>query len=165
VGEMKEKQIESSRVDLPKRTFTTEFWVGVFALLGCLSFAYLSINLANMKLTNAGYYQVQAEFANISGLKVGAPVEIAGVQVGEISDISLKNTDAVVTLQIKNGVKLRDDDIAQVRTKGIIGDKYLKISPGGSQENIPAGGELSETESSVEFEDVLGKLIHKMESK
>ena len=151
------------QVQLPKRTFTAEFWVGFFAILGCLSFAYLSINLAGMKLSNAGYYKIKAEFANISGLKVGAPVEIAGVRVGEVSDISLNGTYAVLSMLIRNKVQLRDDDIAQIRTKGIIGDKYIKIAPGGSPDVLGAGDELSETESAVEFEDILGKIIHKLD--
>lgn len=151
-------------IKLPGRSFTTEFWVGFFALLGCASFGYLAINLASIKLTNAGYYQVAAEFTNISGLKVGAPVEIAGVQIGEVTDIVLKETDAHLTLQVKNGIPLRTDDIALIRTKGIIGDKYIKIAPGGSSSMVEPGGELMKTESAVEFEDILGKFIHKMES-
>ena len=152
------------QVQLPKRSFTAEFWVGFFAILGCLCFAYLSINLAGMKISNAGYYEVKAEFANIAGLKVGAPVEIAGVRVGEVSKISLNNTYAVLNMLIKENITLRDDDIAQIRTKGIIGDKYIKIAPGGSPELVKAGDELSETDSAVEFEDIIGKIIHKLES-
>ena len=158
-----ESKQEKKEVQLPKKSFTAEFWVGIFAILGCLSFAYLSVNLANMRLSNAGYYNVKAEFTNIAGLKKGSAVEIAGVQIGEVSDISLSNTDAVLTLQIKDEVKLRDDDIVQIRTKGIIGDKYVKISPGGSPDLINSGDELSETESAIEFEDILGKFIHKLD--
>ena len=157
------KDNETSNVELPKKSFTAEFWVGFFALIGCLCFGYLAINLAGMKLSSAGYYKVKAEFSNIAGLKVGAPVEIAGVQVGEVDDINLADTDAILTMQIKNHVKLRDDDIAQIRTKGIIGDKYIKIAPGGAEESIAPGGELSETESAVEFEDILGKFIHSLD--
>jgi len=151
-------------VELPKRSFTAEFWVGFFGILGCLCFGYLSVTLAGMKLSNAGYYPVLAEFSNIAGLKVGAPVEIAGVPVGEVSDITLNDTDALLTLQILDNVRLRDDDIAQIRTKGIIGDKYIKIAPGGSEDTVLPGGELSDTESAVEFEDIIGKFIHHMES-
>ena len=150
-------------VELPKRTFTTEFWVGIFAVLGCACFAYMAINLASMRLTNAGYYLVKAEFTNISGLKVGAAVEIAGVAIGEVTDIGLNQTDAALTLQIRNNIPLREDDRAQIRTKGIIGDKYIKIVPGGSPNLLKAGDELMETESAVEFEDIIGKFIHQMD--
>lgn len=148
----------------PKRSFSVEFWVGVFALVGCGCFAYLAINIANMRLSNSGFYDVKAEFDSVSGLKVGAPVEIAGVEVGEVSDILLNDTSAVLTLQIRNNVKLRDDDIAAVRTKGIIGDRYIKIVPGGSTTAVTKGQKISDTESAVEFEEVIGKLIHRFES-
>ncbi len=161
---MSNSENEKTAIKLPSRSLREEFWVGCFALLGCACFGYMAINLAGMKISNAGYYPVAAEFTNIAGLKVGAAVEIAGVQIGEVTTIDLNNTDAVLTMRIRNEVKLRDDDIAQVRTKGIIGDKYIKISPGGSNQILTAGGELSATESAVEFEDILGKFIHKMES-
>jgi len=148
----------------PKKSFTTEFWVGVFALIGVLCFAYLAINIANIRLSNSGFYDVKAEFDSVSGLKVGAPVEIAGVEVGEVSDIALAATSALITLRIKDGVQLRDDDIAAVRTKGIIGDRYIKIVPGGSANFVPKGSKISDTESAVEFEEVIGKLIHRFES-
>jgi len=148
----------------PKKTFTIEFWVGLFAIVGVLCFSYLSINIAGMKLSNAGYYAVSASFSNVAGLTLGAPVEIAGVPVGEVTNVLLKETEAIVEMQVRNEVRLRDDDIAQIRTKGIIGDKYVKISPGGSEDNIENGGEIFDTESAVEFEDVIGKLIHSLGS-
>lgn len=157
----KEERVDS----LKKSSLGTEFWVGVFTIAGLLCFAYLSINIGGMRVSNAGYYDVSATFGNVSGLQVGAPVEIAGVQIGEVVDVALVETDALVSLKIKEETPLRDDDIAQIRTKGIIGDKYIKISPGGSEDIIESGGELSDTESAVEFEDVLGKFIHSMESK
>lgn len=158
---MSEKQ-EEKEFTLPRRRFTVEFWVGLFTLIGSGCFAYLAINIAGMRLTNAGFYQVTAVFTNVSGLTVGAPVEIAGVPVGEVSDLVLEETEAKVTLQIRNEVKLRDDDIALIRTKGIIGDRYLKISPGGAEEFIPQGGQIDDTESAVEFEEIIGKFIHSL---
>ncbi len=148
----------------PKRSFSVEFWVGVFALFGCGCFAYLAINIANMRLSNKGFYDVRAEFGSVSGLKVGAPVEIAGVEVGEVSAIDLDQTSALITLQIRENVKLRDDDIAAIRTKGIIGDRYIKIVPGGSETFVAKGAKLTDTESAVEFEEIIGKLIHRFES-
>jgi len=148
----------------PKRSFTTEFWVGVFALIGVGCFAYLAINIASIRLSDSGYYEVQAEFDSVSGLKAGAPVEIAGVEIGEVGKIDLSGTSALITLRIEDGVKLRDDDIAAVRTKGIIGDRYIKIVPGGSEKIINAGEKVADTESAVEFEEVIGKLIHRFES-
>ena len=145
------------------KTFMTEFVVGVFTILGVGAFAYLAVNIAGMKLFKSGYYSVKAEFDNISGLKLGAPVEIAGVSIGEVENISLDKTSAVVSLSIYDTVKLREDDIASIRTKGIIGDKYVKISPGSSEKDIAKGQNIRDTESTVDLEDVIGKLIHRME--
>ena len=154
---------EKTEIALPRKSFTVEFWVGMFTLFGMGCFAYLSINIAGMKITRSGYYQVTAQFTNISGLKKGAPVEIAGVQIGDVDNVELDGTDALVMMQIRNGVALRDDDIAQIRTKGIIGDKYIKISPGGSETKVGANGSIRDTESAVEFEEIIGKFIHGMD--
>jgi phospholipid/cholesterol/gamma-HCH transport system substrate-binding protein len=148
----------------PKRSFTVEFWVGLFAIFGVGCFAYLAINIAKIRLSNAGFYDITADFDSVSGLKLGAPVEIAGVEVGEVSDIQLNGTAAHVVLRIRDGVKLRDDDIAAIRTKGIIGDRYIKVVPGGSTSLVQAGGKLTDTESAVEFEEIIGKLIHRFET-
>lgn len=154
---------EREEVRLPKRTYGIEFMVGLFAIVGLAAFAYLSVNIGGMRFGNSGYYTVLAEFDSVSGLQVGAPVEIAGVQVGHIDTVQLKDTVALVKMQIKNGVVIRDDDIAAIRTKGIIGDRYIKISPGGSKSHLKEGEQLTDTESAVEFEEVLGKFIHSME--
>jgi len=116
-----------------------------------------------MRFSNSGEYKIDAEFNDISGLKDGAPVEIAGVQIGEVKGIRLNSTRAIVNLQIKNEFKLRSEDIAQIRTKGIIGDKYVRISPGGSDIVLEPGEMITDTESSVDFEDIIGKFIYSLD--
>lgn len=148
---------------LPKRSFNIEFWVGLFALFAVGCFAYLAINIAGMKLSNAGYYPVAAVFTDVSGLKIGSPVEIAGVQVGQVTKVELEQTAAKVTMEIADSVDLRNDDVAQIRTKGIIGDRYIKISPGSSDQLVGRNGQIADTESAVDFEDILGKFIHNLE--
>jgi len=140
-----------------------EFWVGAFIILGLLAFSYISINVARMKFSDRGYKNIHALFTDVSGLKLGAPVEVAGVQVGSVSKVHLEDTRALVTLQIEETFPVREDDIAQIRTKGIIGDKYVRLSPGGSEDLIGDGGKLLDTESSVDFEDVIGKFIHSLD--
>ena len=162
---MAEVEASKKKTDFvpPRRGFSLEFWVGVFAIAGVGCFGYLAINIANIRLSDAGYYDVNAEFGSVSGLKLGAPVEIAGVEIGQVSKIDLKETNAVITLRIQDQVKLRDDDIAAIRTKGIIGDRYIKLVPGGSTKLLTAGSQLTDTESAVEFEEIIGKLVHRME--
>jgi phospholipid/cholesterol/gamma-HCH transport system substrate-binding protein len=137
--------------------------VGVFVLVGILCLSYLSIKLGKFELLGGGYYRVNAIFDSVSGLKPGASVEIAGVAVGSVEKIALdakQQGRARVILKMGDQVKLQDDVIASVRTRGIIGDKYILIKPGGSDTPIRAGGTIRETESAVDLEDLLSKYIH-----
>jgi phospholipid/cholesterol/gamma-HCH transport system substrate-binding protein len=151
-------------VVLPKRRFNTEFFVGLFTLVGVVAAGWLAVGLGGIEWMRSNRYEVFAEFDNVSGLKHGASVEIAGVPIGEVSDIILatKANAAKVSLRITNEVPLREDDIASIRTKGIIGDRYVKISRGGSSQMVSPGGMLSETESVVDIEDIIGKIVHSL---
>ena len=152
----------SATLAVPKRSFSLEFFVGLFAMAGVGAAAYLAVGLAGLELSSKDTYLIYAEFDNISGLKYGASVEIAGVPIGEVSDIVLKDPVAKVTLKLTRSVKLKDDDIASIRTKGIIGDRYVKISRGGSDKYIEEGGTMVETESVIDIEDVIGKVVHSL---
>lgn len=152
----------SATLAVPKRSFSLEFFVGLFAMAGVGAAAYLAVGLAGLELNSKDTYLIYAEFDNISGLKYGASVEIAGVPIGEVSDIVLKDPVAKVTLKLTRSVKLKDDDIASIRTKGIIGDRYVKISRGGSNKYIEEGGTMIETESVIDIEDVIGKVVHSL---
>lgn len=134
--------------------------VGVFVLLGLGCLAYLAIHLGKMEVFGRGY-RVTAEFDNISGLKTGASVEVAGVEVGRVESIQVTPGDrARLVLSLDPGLKLKDDAIASIRTKGIIGDKFVKLSPGSSEKIIPPGGRIRDTESAVEWEELISKYIH-----
>ena len=139
-----------------------ELVVGIFMLIGIVCLCYLSVKLGKMELFGGDTYPVYAEFDSVSGLKQGAFVEIAGVEVGRIDAIVLLPDKSVarVNMRINSGVKLQDDVIAAVRTRGIIGDKFLKLKPGGSDKLLASGGRIRETESSVDIEELLSKYIH-----
>jgi phospholipid/cholesterol/gamma-HCH transport system substrate-binding protein len=137
-----------------------ELVVGIFVLVGLGCLAYLAIHLGKMEVWGGGY-QVTATFDNISGLKMGASVEVAGVDVGRVESIKLTPGDrAKVILRLEPGLKLRDDAIASIRTKGIIGDKFVKLSPGNGEKVIRPGGKIHDTESAVEWEELISKYIH-----
>jgi phospholipid/cholesterol/gamma-HCH transport system substrate-binding protein len=136
-----------------------ETGVGIFLIVGLICLAYLSVKLGDVHLLGTKQYVVKARFTNISGLKEGSEVEIAGVKVGQVSKIHLKNYEALVEMLISPDVKIQQDSIASVRTQGIIGDKYIKISPGGSEEYIKANGLMTETESTVDIENLISKYI------
>ncbi len=143
------------------KRFNVEMFVGIFVVLGFLCFAYLSIKLGDVSLFGDDSYPVTARFSSVSGLKEGATVEIGGVRIGKVSAIALDpvNYEAVVKLAIEQGVRLQEDSIASIRTAGIIGDRYVDISPGGAEENIPAGGEIMETQSAINLEQLVSKYM------
>lgn len=145
---------------IPRRNFNTEVWVGLFMLISLIGAGYLSLGLGGMELGSSNYYKIYAEFDNISGLNKGASVEIAGVPIGNVSNVSLDDSVAIVELNIDKKYKIKSDDIAMIRTKGIIGDRFVKISRGASEEFLNPGDTLFNAESVVDFEDLIGKIIH-----
>jgi phospholipid/cholesterol/gamma-HCH transport system substrate-binding protein len=133
--------------------------VGVFVLIGILALAWLSVNLGRVDLFGGRGYVVTADFPSVGGLKVGSPVEIAGVQVGSVDAIRLVEEQARVVMSLRSGVKLQDDSIASIKTKGLIGEKYIRISPGGSDRAIPPNGRIKEVEPPVDLEELLSKYV------
>ena len=137
-----------------------EVLVGVFVVAGIIALGYLSIKLGKLEVIGGGGYDVSAGFTDIGGLKVGASVEIGGVDVGRVTNIRLgKEYQAVVTMRMKDGVKLSDDTIASIKTKGLIGEKFVELSPGGSDVMLRAGGRIRETESAIDFEKLISQYI------
>ena len=133
--------------------------VGIFVVLGILALAYLSIRLGKVSFLAGNDYVITADFPSVGGLKAGSSVEIAGVEIGRVDSIGLADYQARVVLKIERGVTLQDDSIASIKTKGLIGEKYIRISPGGSDKTIPPGGRLREVEAPVDFEELLSKYI------
>ncbi len=138
-----------------------ELTVGIFMLIGILCLGYLSIKLGKMELIGGNNYRVTARFDSVSGLKPGARVELAGVEIGSVERIGLSSGDqAEITMKIRDGIKITDDVIASVRTSGIIGDKFIKLKPGGSENNLKDGSKIRETESAIDIEELVSKFIH-----
>jgi len=143
------------------RRFNVEMVVGLFMIAGFLCFAWLSIQLGDIDVFGPKTYAVTAKFGSVSGLKDGAIVEISGVQVGKVTDIIFDPDDyeAKVVMSINQDVVLQDDSIASVRTAGIIGDRYIDISPGGSDVLLGDGSRIYETESAINLEELVSKYI------
>ncbi len=142
-----------------------EMIVGLFLLAGFVSFAWISVKMGDIKMFAEETYPVTARFTSISGLKEGAIIELAGVKVGKVSAIELDGGDyeAVVHLDISKQVRLTDDSIASIRTAGIIGDRFIKLTPGGSEIYLEPGDEIEETESSISIEELVSKYIFESE--
>jgi phospholipid/cholesterol/gamma-HCH transport system substrate-binding protein len=133
--------------------------VGVFVLIGLLCVGYLTIKLGRMELLSDEGYRVVARFSSVTGLRVGADVEIAGVPVGRVASIDLAKdaSAAVVALRLQPHLRLSEDTIAAIKTSGLIGDKYISLAPGGSPDMIAQGGEIRETQSVIDIESLIGK--------
>jgi len=140
---------------------STDLIVGIFVLVGILCVGYLTVKLGKMELIGGNYYSLFARFQSASGLKPGASVEIAGVPVGRVDAISLdkKRMAAQVELRIRKDVQLSDDVIAAIKTSGLIGDKFIKLSPGGSDEILKPGGMITETQSAIDLEELISKYV------
>jgi len=138
---------------------SAEISVGVFIIAGVAGLVYLAVSLGNVGLLGASTYTIEANFDSVTGLRKGASVEVAGVAVGKVSDIKLDTDTAVVSLSIDRGTEIPDDTIASIRTKGIIGEKFIKLTYGGSDTFLDNGGALTETESSISIEELVSKYI------
>ncbi len=141
------------------KKFNIEVLVGFFLLLGFLSIAYLSINLGKIQMFGQTGYNVYAKFEKTGGIKKGAAVEIGGVEIGKVNGVSLdpETYQAVLSLQINSDIKLQEDAIASIKTKGLLGEKYVQISPGASETLIKDKERLRETESAVDIEELISK--------
>src|SRR5207245_3426062 len=117
-----------------------ELSVGVFVLVCIAALAYMATKLGKLEVIGGGnQIEVQAEFDSVAGLKPGASVEIAGVQVGHVKRIGLKDDRALVVLSLHPGVKIYGDAIVAIKTRGLSGEKYVSMPPGGSEEESPPG--------------------------
>ncbi len=143
------------------KKYSLETLVGVFVFIGLVCVAYLTIKLGKMELFGDNYYTIYARFQSVAGLKKDSSVEMAGVEIGRIASITLdvKQKVAVVAMKIKKEVPICDDAIASVKTSGLIGDKYISITPGGSDTLLKEGDFLTETESALDLESLISKYV------
>ena len=137
-----------------------ELVVGAFVLVGILCLAYLSIKLGKLELVGGDVYEVEAQFNSASGLKPGTAVEIAGVEGGRIRGITLIEDRAKVILAVNSTVKLYTDTIASIKSRGIIGEKFLSLSPGGGGDPLKPGDTIRDTESGLDLEQLVGQFVH-----
>ena len=142
------------------KKISVEFIVGLFLITGIAAVTYLSVVISGVSAFDSDGYQLMAKFENSSGLKRGASIEIAGVKIGRVASISLdsETQESMVWLSVDAGVEVQDDAVASIRTAGIIGDKYIKISTGGG-DLLVDGDEIIETEPSISIEELVSKYI------
>ncbi len=143
-----------------------EFFVGLFVIAGLVAVSYMAVKMGDVGLFDRqSTYTLVGRFDSVSGLKEGAAVEMAGVRVGKVSSITFdgERFEAVVTMEIPNHIQLTIDSVASIRTTGIIGDKYIKVTIGGDEDFLQPGDEFEQTESSLDIEELISKFIFKAE--
>ncbi len=133
--------------------------VGFFVLIGLLCIGYMTVKLGNVSLFGDDSYHLYARFNSVSGLKVGNPIEMFGMEIGSVADFQLdqENLSAIVKLRIRKDIKVYDDAIASIKTAGLIGDKYVGLDPGGADEMLKPGQTITETESPADIGDLISK--------
>ena len=137
--------------------------VGLFLIVACASFFYLAVFMDDIDWHRDDFYVLKARFVSASGLRQGANVEIAGVVVGSVKGIEFdpENYLAVVAVKLSKKVRIQEDAIASIRSTGIIGAKFITITPGGSPAILKDGDEIMETESSINLEEMISQYIFK----
>ncbi len=136
-----------------------ELSVGLFLIAGIICLGYLSIKLGQMEVMGSKGYEVYAMFSNSGGLKAGSSISIAGVDVGRVKRIDLEDYQARIVLGLSENVKIQEDAIASIKTKGLIGEKYVEITPGASDDWVAPGGRIRETQPAVDFEELISKFV------
>lgn len=137
----------------------TEIKVGIFVFLGILALLYLTFKLAQEAFVPKDTYRLYAVFNSVSGLIRGAKIEMAGVPIGKVGEISLTpEGKAKVELLVFKKYKVQEDAVAVVRTFGVLGDKYVEIRPGTSQVYLSEGAMIAKTESPVDLDQILANI-------
>ncbi len=136
-----------------------EILVGIFVLICLISAGYLTLQLGDLHVFSSDYTQYKARFSEVGGLVEGSEVRISGVNVGRVNDIRLdrERFAVIVTFGVQKGIKLSDDTIVSVKTRGLIGDKYLNVSPGGSGMYLEPGDTIIDTRAPVDIQDLISK--------
>jgi phospholipid/cholesterol/gamma-HCH transport system substrate-binding protein len=132
--------------------------VGLFVLSGLACLWYLAFQLGTKNVSRSETYAIRARFSNLSGLSSGATVSVAGVPVGSVTNLSLSDDfSAIAELRIRKDIHIPDDSVASVRSKGLLGDKFIALSPGGSDQHLSPNSLITDTESSVDLESLLSR--------
>jgi phospholipid/cholesterol/gamma-HCH transport system substrate-binding protein len=141
------------------KRYTMETVVGIFVAVGIVCIGYMTIKLGDVSIFADRHYHLLARFGSVSGLRIGSPVEVHGIDVGTVDDLSIdgEHDMAVVRMKLRKDVTVFDDGSAAIKTSGLIGDKFVKIEPGGSGEPLSTGGWITETSSPLDIEDIIGK--------
>ncbi len=141
------------------KKYAMETAVGVFVMIGLLCVGYMTVQLGHIPLLEGDTYRLNARFTSVSGLRVGSPVNMFGIEVGRVDRLVMDqdNQQAKVEMTLRKDIKVYEDAIASIKTEGLIGDKYVIIDPGGTGEPLSSGGTIIQTQPAVDVADLIGK--------
>ena len=141
------------------KKYSNETIAGIFVIIGLICIGYMTVQLGNVSIFGDDSYSLYARFTTVSGLRVGNPVEMLGMEIGKVSRFKMDQEEqlAAVELKIKNGIKIYDDAIASIKTAGLIGDKYVSIDAGGGGDLLKQGDIIIETEAPADIGDLISK--------
>ena len=139
--------------------FDIHLTVGLFVIAGLICLGYLSVRLGGVDLFKNNGYELYALFSNSGGIKSGSQIMIAGVEVGRIRGVELDDYQAKIMLAVRNNVKIHEDAIASIKTRGLVGEKYIEITPGGSEKMLDPGDRIRETESAIDIEQLISNYV------
>ena len=141
---------------------TIDLWVGIFVTIGLGAIVFLALKVGTLATRDSKpSYHLGANFDNIGGLTLRAPVKAAGVIVGRVESVKLdpKTYEAVVTLKIDNGYQFSKDTIASILTSGLLGEVYIGLDTGGDTKTLAEGGRITKTQSAVVLEKLIGQFL------
>ena len=137
-----------------------EISVGLFVFIGLLSVGWMALKIGQIGGVGQAGYTLVANFDDAGGVRKGSDIMLAGVNIGRVDKVTLTDSDhATMVLRIHDDVKITQDAFASVRTKGIIGDRYIRITQGMEEDMLEPGSEIEETESAINIEDLISKYI------
>ncbi|HBL25076.1 MAG TPA: outer membrane lipid asymmetry maintenance protein MlaD [Deltaproteobacteria bacterium] len=141
------------------KKYSMETAVGIFIVVGLICVGYMTVKLGNVTLFGDKSYPLFARFTSVTGLRVGSSVEVYGIQVGSVTSLSIDQEKqmGIVGMKIDKGTVIYDDASATIKSAGLIGDKYVKVDPGGSGEALKPRGMITQTSVPADIEDLIGK--------
>ncbi len=141
------------------KKYAMETTVGIFVVIGLICVGYITVKLGKVSILGDNTYRLNARFTSASGLREGSTVEVYGIQVGKVGALRIDSQRqmALITLKVDKEIKVYDDAIATIKTSGLIGDKYVKIDPGGAGAVLGPGATITETTAPLDIEELIGK--------
>jgi phospholipid/cholesterol/gamma-HCH transport system substrate-binding protein len=141
------------------KKFSMETTVGIFVVIGLILIGYMTVKLGDVSILSDRTYPLYAKFSDVTGLKSGSPVDMFGIEIGKVEQLTMdpKSVQPMVKLKIRNNVQIYDDAIASIKTEGLLGDSYISVDPGGGGDLLGPGGIITDTHPPVDIIDLISK--------